>query len=947
MPEITIHFWGWDASVLSRAVAELARGWGGGELDLTRTAVIVPTMEASRRLREALAIEVSSCDGAVVAPHVWHPESALDWNKPEQGIASALQERLAWSQVLMEAKLDKLSALFPQPPEEISPAWATSVAETLRALRHALGAGGFTLDAARRALAGFDAESRWHDLVVLEAAWLKILRVWRLDDGQEMKRAAAHRPMLPDGVKRVLVFAVPDAPPLFKLWLEKLPDAIEVQIFVQAPECESAKFDALGAPLVSAWGDDAGQVLPLPEAQMHRAAGPEDQARRVASLLTELATRGCSVAVGACDAALNSVIEGTLSTGGVRVFNPAGRAARQHVLVQVLRDGWRAKHQPAWRAWLPFLRHHDVLQALGAATGVLSVDILKQLDDFHAKHLPATLEDALELSTSDVRFKELHAVLREVVTRSELWARPSCAEAVRAFLEWIYGACEFDSAKESDRHFGDLFSKAFSLAAEVDASGGGAEWFSVALDALEEMPLGDVHGETDLVLHGWLELLWEPSRGLVIAGVNDEHLPGVIAVDAFLPDASREKLGLACQSRRRARDAYLLRAMGEQRRGDAGLHVIFGSMNADGEALRPSRLLLDCEDKSLPSRVRHLFPDEKAAASKEPRPSRSLAFTLKPELKKWKGGEVSPSQLKEYLDCPFRFYLKKVLKLKAVDSGQRELSPGDLGNVMHDVLKAFAESPVAHSHHAGEMGDWLVRELDNQTTTAYGTQPLFSVALQIESMRQRLRKFAEVQSETRAEGWRIIAAEESITPEWGVTLGEVALTGKIDRIDRHEKTGALRVIDYKTSQSERGPVGGHVKKAKNSDLEDEDIQWKCFDDAHEKPQRWLDLQLPLYALAVTAKYPEAPSVDAAYICLPATVDGIELKEWKRDAKSGATWNKELLESAKWCAEEAVRRMSAGLFWPPSEDVKYDDFEDMMLGDARAAVCEPDRWEVAS
>ncbi|MCE9518256.1 MAG: PD-(D/E)XK nuclease family protein [Verrucomicrobia bacterium] len=923
MPEIKIQFWGWDAPVLSKAVAELTGDWSGGELDLTQTAIVVPTMETSRRLREALALELATRDGAVVAPHVWHPENALDWNLPEQGIASALQERLAWSRVLMETNLGKLPALFPMPPEEVTMAWASSTADTLRDVRHTLGAGGFTMDAARRSLAEFDADSRWNDLVVLEAAYLKVLRAWKLDDRQELKRAAAQRSALPDGVNRVLVFAVPDAPPLFRVWLNNLSDAIDVQIFVQAPESDRTKFDALGAPLISAWGDDAGLVLPMPESQMHRAAGPEDQARRVTALLAELAARGCSVAVGACDMALNSVLEGS----------------------QVLRDGWRAKHQPAWRAWLPFLRQHDVLQALGTKTEVLPVVILEQLDDFHAKHLPATLNDALELSAADDDFNKLHSVFQEVIARSELWAQTSCAEAVRTFLEWIYGGCEFDSAKESDRHYGSLFSKAISLAAEVDASGGDAECLSVALDVLEETPLGDVHGEAELVLHGWLELLWEPAHGLVIAGANDEHLPGVITVDAFLPDRSREKLGLACQSRRRARDAYLLRAIWEQRRADASLHLIYGCVNAEGDALRPSRLLLDCADKSLPARVRHLFPDENTAAHAAPRPSRSLAFALKPELKKWKGGEVSPSQLKDYLACPFRFYLKKVLKLKAVDSGQRELSPGDLGNVMHDVLKSFAESPVADAHHAGEIADWLVAELEKQTTATYGRQPLFSVALQIESMRQRLRKFAEVQSEIRAEGWRIIAAEKLITADWGVKIGGVALTGKIDRIDRHEKSGVLRVIDYKTSQSERGPVGGHVKKAKPSDLEDETIQWQCFDDAQEKPQRWLDLQLPLYALAVAAKFPEAPSVDAAYLCLPATVDGIELKEWKRDAKSGATWNQELLEAAKWCAEEAVRRMSASLFWPPSNDVKYDDFEELLLGDAQAAVYQPDHWEV--
>ncbi len=944
MAERKINFWNWDKAVLTRAVAELMHGWSGGQLDLSQSVIIVPTGEAVRRLREALAVAAAEKDGAVIAPFVWHPEQALIQAKQANDIASALTERLAWSRVLMEANLADFAALFPNPPGETSIAWAASVAETLRSLRHTLGAGGLAIKDVARMFASQDDASRWSDLALLEEAYLKIIRGWKMKDAQEAKRHAAEQAELPAGVERVIVFAVPDAPVLFRRWLEKVSASCEVQIFVHAPESGRAEFDPFGAPLVTAWGDEAGLVLPLNEERMHRAPGPEDQARLAASLLNEMASRGLSVASGSADPALNSVLEGTFSAGGARVFNPASRAARQHVLVQVLRDGWRAKHQPAWRAWLPFLRQHDVLDAVGKETGIMPGIILDQLDKFHAAHLPATLEDALALSKTDDAFQQLHVVLNTVAARSELWAHPSSAEAVRTFLEWIYGAREFNSSAENHRHYGELFSEALRLADEVDAAGGGAEWFGLALDALEESPLGDVHGAADLVLYGWLELLWEPARGLVITGMNDAHVPGIVVKDPFLPDKARESLGLSCQKQRRARDAYLLRAMSEQRRADDGLHVIFGHVNADGDAMRPSRLLMDCEDKNLPARVKRLFPNENSAVPSSSRPRRELAFALRPELTPWKGVSVSASDLKSYLACPFRFYLAKVLRLKEVETGQRELSPIDIGNMMHDVLKAFADcSEVKDSHHAKDIGDWLESNLEKRTMGRYGPQPLFSVALQIESMRQRLRKFAEVQAGIRGEGWKIIAAEERITPEWDIKMGGLTFSGKIDRVDKNEKTGALRVIDYKTSAASKGPAGGHVKKASHSDLENEHVQWQCFDDSRDKPQRWSDLQLPLYALAAAAKWPDASKVDAAYLCLPAAVDGIGLKEWVRDAKTGVLWNDELLKAAKYCADEAVRRMSAGVFWPPTEKLAYDDFADLLLDDAAVSVRPPEEW----
>ena len=137
MAEWKLHFWNWDAPVLAKAVAELMRGWRGTALDLSDTVVVVPTGEAVRRLRETLALAAADKNGAVIAPHVWHPEQALTSGVRIEGVASSLREKLAWSNVLMEADLKKLVALFPNPPDGKTPSWAASVAKTLHDLRHA------------------------------------------------------------------------------------------------------------------------------------------------------------------------------------------------------------------------------------------------------------------------------------------------------------------------------------------------------------------------------------------------------------------------------------------------------------------------------------------------------------------------------------------------------------------------------------------------------------------------------------------------------------------------------------------------------------------------------------------------------------------------------------------------------------------------------------------
>ena len=58
MPAPSLHFWDWNRPIVQHAVDELTRGWTGGELNFSSKLLIVPTAEAGRRLREALALIV-------------------------------------------------------------------------------------------------------------------------------------------------------------------------------------------------------------------------------------------------------------------------------------------------------------------------------------------------------------------------------------------------------------------------------------------------------------------------------------------------------------------------------------------------------------------------------------------------------------------------------------------------------------------------------------------------------------------------------------------------------------------------------------------------------------------------------------------------------------------------------------------------------------------------
>ena len=74
--------------------------------------------------------------------------------------------------------------------------------------------------------------------------------------------------------------------------------------------------------------------------------------------------------------------------------------------------------------------------------------------------------------------------------------------------------------------------------------------------------------------------------------------------------------------------------------------------------------------------------------------------------------------------------------------------------------------------------------------------------------------------------------------------------------------------------------------------------------------------------------------DQALLYATEDVKPSALGFWRFEAKSGVIWSEALVVAARECAAEAVRRMAAGVFWPPAEDVAHDEFEDLLLEDAR-------------
>lgn len=399
------------------------------------------------------------------------------------------------------------------------------------------------------------------------------------------------------------------------------------------------------------------------------------------------------------------------------------------------------------------------------------------------------------------------------------------------------------------------------------------------------------NGQVEML--GWLELHLDTAPALIVVGVNDGAIPQAVTADPFLPDLLRSALGVLCNRRRYARDAYLLEAIRASRQ-----HCTFiaGRTTADGEPLTPSRLLLAGDRETLPRRVLRLCDASKSRRWPLPRgapPSGSKSGFAIPVP----DGEVpdisvmAVTEFSWYLRCPYRYWLKYIKRLKPIDDSAVELDAMQFGILGHEVLQIFGQDEqIADGTDAKVIANFLDETLDSVARDRFGSNPLPAIRIQLARMRARLHAFARLQSRRRRDGWKIEYCEYTFPEETFLEVpgqDKMRIRGTIDRLDRNIRDGTWMIIDYKTGESGRDPERTHRKRVPGTG-----------------DRVWSDLQLPLYQhLAV--QHGISGRVQLAYINLPKKPENVGL--------AVAKWGPAELGEAVETAQGIVRNVRAGKF----------------------------------
>jgi ATP-dependent helicase/nuclease subunit B len=274
---------------------------------------------------------------------------------------------------------------------------------------------------------------------------------------------------------------------------------------------------------------------------------------------------------------------------------------------------------------------------------------------------------------------------------------------------------------------------------------------------------------------------------------------------------------------------------------------------------------------------------------------------------------VSASRLRAYLACPTRYYFSEVLGWRDFEPGDGELPATAFGDLIHGVLREWGEDRAAREIADADVlrADWL-RRLAAAVERRLGAEPPALLRLQALSAEERLGALAAHQAEQFRRGWRVEAVELEI--EDAFTLEGVPVKVVIDRIDRHAD-GRMRVVDYKTGAGDESPAKAHLRVWKTETCPA--ALGPLVDHGRLSGLGWSNVQLPLYAEAVRRRWSLEKAPSAWFAWLPPAVGDAGFREFEG--------MEELVPSALAWAGEAVRRIRAGVFWPPAPEVAHDRF----------------------
>ena len=914
MPDLPKRvFLGWNSPVLQKSEEFLWETYAS-ELtwDMRDLLIILPSSLAKRRLRERLALRAEAEKRILYPPKIETvgdlPEHLYNAKFP---FASDFVQILAWCAAIRSLDPNRLRGVLPLPNSPAGENWL-DLGKMLAGLHRELASDRLNFSDVVKTLGEHPESERWETLANIQQQYLATLDSLKLWDIQTA-RVVALNYCEPKTTQRIIVIGAVDLNRTQRGFLEQV--AGQVEVWIAAPESLADLFDPFGCLRSEAWDD---YQIDVSDESLRIAGSPQDQAKLVATCLAELGPRYHTgdVTLGIPDASLISTLRQHLATCGVGTRNGPGVPLSSTEPAQLLHRIGEFLRSRTYIDFAALVRHPIVANVLASHCERLPADWLGQLDAYYHQALPSQLDgwfnrDSHEAHVAAAVISAVKNWLKELMVPERPlsdWLEPLLEVLRDAYnnelcdlnddtQQSLYGACQAVCSRLAE--LGEL-----PAALQISLTAWEAiDWL---LRSMSGMLVPEPVNPLAIEMLGWLELALDDTPILILTGLHDGVVPESVNADMFLPNQLRRQLGMMDNARRYARDAFALEVMLNSRKL---VRIVVGKSGAEGEPLVPSRLLLACGLKRLPSRVLRLVSEDSSDQPSEVvKHWRSVRGASRIDIPQPNGidevlSSISVTAFRTYLHCPYRFYLRHVLRLQSEHDLEGELDAAGFGNLLHGALASLLDCEAGQSSDPDVVRKHLVFELRKIAASQFGPHPPAAVEIQLEQAEERLVAFAEKQAAHAAQGWIIRYVEIGFDAQRAIRIGRgresLNLVGRIDRIDFHPRDRKWAIWDYKTSDTARKPAVAH----------------------YNRQQGWIDLQLPLYrnlfrSLVSNIEYPGEPSL--GYISLPKKAEDCEF--------AVAGFSSAELADADQKAETVVCSVLARRFWPPTaEPTHFDDF----------------------
>jgi ATP-dependent helicase/nuclease subunit B len=898
-------FLGWDKSPLSLIVRHLINLGDSNTRDainLADTAILLPAGRAGRRLLELLVDKCAQMNRALIPPRIMMPGTIVEglYGGGAARLPDPMFERLSWCQALEGVAPEAAGQLAVATGTTMLPfvaRWA--LAETLMALHRELNAQGLTCSIVSQRLA---LDEMVTQVPEVQRGWWQVLaevsthRDAILAEHGLLDRDGARWQILRGPVstqfQNLIVACCPDLSEQAAAAIRAFPNP--VTILIHAPASLAEGFRDVGTVDGEFWRTHPVSVS---EHQLHILADPRQEALEVIGYLADIAPQ---VSIDSCTLAALSeesrrALHAQLKQADIPFFDaeapppPLGtlaswlRAATDFARTGGREEGWRLLRHPHSRGLAPTTEEalHCMLDTINESCVQSAIPLR---GDPHIFPASAAVEAALE---------RLIALLE-----------PFQNSSPRPFREWLRPFAELFDGCNLTYHIDAATHRSLEALLELVHESPslvpltGSEALGLLSDAFSLVHTPETDSAPALDILGWLELHLDDAAHVAIAGMVEGAVPEVLNADPFLPNALRRELGLSSNESRMARDSYLLAALIASR----DTHLFLHRHLPDGSQTLPSRLLYRGHPTETIERARCFFtaptPRLRPAPSKIPAPSAdSFIAAHEPTDEIPHQLTIPVTAIRLYNQCPYRFYLGHILKLERTSEPLNELDPRLFGILIHHAIQTLAEFPSSDLTHERRLHEFLVSAVDNAFSKLVGSHPSRAALLQRESARQRIDDFTIWQLRTATEGWYPFCTEFALDPAVTTELRagrKITLTGRIDRIDRNEVTGHIRIVDFKTS--DKAPT-----------------VWG-------KNNVWNDPQLPLYALLLLRH---------AIFC-DISPDQISLCHLLIDGKGPASLSEPKLPEEGFLAvqellDKVLDGIAHGIFWPPGASKTNDEY----------------------